>query len=193
MGSHGKHHLKASLRKILVVSGLAVAAATAWAFISTGSAKTRPMAHSESVPADLAAHRPGRAARGDARTPLPTPGAPGDETTELEPKTKRKKAPAHKVLGTGACGASYYGDGQRTASGEAFNPDARTAAHRTLPFGSRVRVTNKVNGESVTVRINDRGPYARGRCLDLSRSAMAAIGATGFGVIPVKYQILAKP
>ncbi|MCW2904335.1 MAG: rare lipoprotein [Streptosporangiaceae bacterium] len=190
VGSSGKRRLKTPVWKTLVVSGLAVAAATASAFICTASAKTRPTAYSEGVPADLAARGPDRAARGGARMQLPVPGAPG---AELEPKTRRKKAPARKVPGTGACEASYYVHGQRTASGEAFNPHALTAAHRTLPFGSKVRVTNKVNGESATVRINDRGPYARGRCLDLSRSAMAAIGGTGFGVVPVKYQILAMP
>ncbi|MBC6463928.1 septal ring lytic transglycosylase RlpA family protein [Actinomadura alba] len=193
--------MKNPLRTTLVVSGLAVAAATAWAFICTASAKARPTAHSDSVPADLAARRPDRASRGDAGTPLPTPsptasptpGAPGAEATEPEPKTERKKAPARKVLGTGACAASYYGHGRRTASGEAFDPDALTAAHRTLPFGSKVRVINKVNGESATVRINDRGPYVRGRCLDLSRAAMAAIRAIGSGVVPIKYQILDMP
>lgn len=193
MGGSGKRRPKTPLWQTLVVSGLALAAATTWAFICTTSAKTRPTTRSDGVPADLAARRPDRAARGDARTPLPGRGAPGAETTELRSKTQRKKAPARKVLGTGACEASYYVDGQRTASGEAFNPKALTAAHRTLPFGSKVRVTNKVNGESATVRINDRGPYARGRCLDLSRSAMAAIGGTGFGVVPVKYRILAMP
>ena len=191
MGGSGKHHPKTPFRKIVAVSGLAVAA-TGSAFVSAGSAKTRPMTHPESAPADLAAGRPDRATRGDTRTPLPMPGAPGEGTTGLAPRTKPKKAPARRVLGTGACEASYYGDGQRTASGEVFDPNALTAAHRTLPFGSKVRVTNKVNGESVTVRINDRGPYARGRCLDLSRSAMVAVGGTGSGVIPVKYQILAR-
>lgn len=193
VGSPGKRRLKTPLWKTLVVSGLVVAAATAWAFICIASPKTRPTAHSDGVPADLAARRPDRAARGGARTPLPARGASGAGTTELEPKTRRKKAPARKVLRTGACEASYYFEGQRTASGKAFNPKALTAAHRTLPFGSKVRVTNKVNGESTTVRINDRGPYTRGRCLDLSRSAMAAIGGTGFGVVPVKYRILAMP
>lgn len=198
MGSPGKHRLKTPLHKILIVSSatVAVGAVTTWAFVSTGSAKTRPVAHSNSAPADLAARRADRAARGGARTPLPSPGAPDDETTEpAEPEPKKnpkRKAPARNVLDTGACEASYYADGQRTASGEAFDPNALTAAHRTLPFGSKVRVTNKVNGESVTVRINDRGPYTGGRCLDLSRAAMVAVGGTGPGVIPIKYQVLAK-
>ena len=75
--------------------------------------------------------------------------------------------------------ASYYGKelaGQRTASGERFNPGAMTAAHRTLPFGTRVRVTNIHNGRSVIVRINDRGPFVKGRSIDLSSGAARAIG-----------------
>ena len=75
--------------------------------------------------------------------------------------------------------ASYYGKelaGRRTASGERFNPGAMTAAHRTLPFGTRVRVTNTHNGRSVIVRINDRGPFVKGRSIDLSSGAARAIG-----------------
>jgi rare lipoprotein A len=75
--------------------------------------------------------------------------------------------------------ASYYGKelaGRRTASGERFNPGAMTAAHRTLPFGTRVRVTNIHNGRSVIVRINDRGPFVKGRSIDLSSGAARAIG-----------------
>jgi rare lipoprotein A len=75
--------------------------------------------------------------------------------------------------------ASYYGQefaGRRTASGEKFNPNAMTAAHRTLRFGTRVRVTNSSNGRSVIVRINDRGPFVKGRAIDLSRAAARAIG-----------------
>jgi len=69
--------------------------------------------------------------------------------------------------------ASYYHEGQHIATGERFNPDGLTAAHRTLPFGSKVHVTNIHNGRSVVVLINDRGPYARGRVIDLSRGAAA--------------------
>ena len=68
------------------------------------------------------------------------------------------------------CGrASWYALHSRTASGERMNPSAMTAAHRSLPFGTKLRVTNKNNGRSVVVRINDRGPFVRGRMLDLSR------------------------
>ena len=82
--------------------------------------------------------------------------------------------------------ASCYGPslhGRRTANGERFNTHALTAAHKTLPFGSRVRVTNKRTGRSVVVRINDRGPYARGRVIDLSPAAAQAVGLSGVGKV----------
>jgi rare lipoprotein A len=75
--------------------------------------------------------------------------------------------------------ATWYQSGRRTASGAPFNPGGLTAAHRSLPFGSRVTVTNPRNGQSVTVLINDRGPFTRGVTLDLARGAARAIGMTG--------------
>ena len=78
--------------------------------------------------------------------------------------------------------ASWYGpgfQGRRTASGERFNTNALTAAHRSLPFGSRVRVTNEQTGRSVVVRINDRGPFAHGRVIDLSKASARAVGVSG--------------
>jgi rare lipoprotein A len=75
------------------------------------------------------------------------------------------------------CGrASWYALHSRTASGERMNPSALTAAHRTLPFGTRVKVTNRKNGKSVVVRINDRGPFIKGRVLDLSKGAANRLG-----------------
>src|SRR6202012_3804345 len=84
----------------------------------------------------------------------------------------------------GACSgqhvvATYYSSGRRTASGQAFNSAGYTAAHRTLPFGSQVTVTNPENGRSVTVVINDRGPFTRGVTLDLAHGAARAIGMSG--------------
>jgi len=75
--------------------------------------------------------------------------------------------------------ATYYVSGRRTANGQAFASGEMTAAHRTLPFGSRVTVTNPQNGSSVTVVINDRGPFTRGVTLDLSSGAARAIGMHG--------------
>lgn len=92
--------------------------------------------------------------------------------------------------GTGGGLASYYWEGARTASGAHFNPDGLTAAHRSLPFGTRVRVTNQSNGQSVVVTINDRGPFVGGRVIDLSRGAARAISMTGAGVARVSLQVL---
>ena len=90
--------------------------------------------------------------------------------------------------------ASYYGNelaGNRTANGERFDPGQLTAAHRTLPFGSMVRVTNMSNGDSVVVRINDRGPFAHGRVIDVSQAAAREIGMHRSGTARVKLALLA--
>lgn len=89
--------------------------------------------------------------------------------------------------------ASFYSNafaGHRTASGEAFDPGQLTAAHRTLPFGSHVRVTNPANGRSVVVRINDRGPFHSGRVIDLSRSAAEELGIVARGSGRVELALL---
>ena len=89
--------------------------------------------------------------------------------------------------------ASYYGHelaGNRTANGERFNPGGLTAAHRTLPMGSKLKVTNLNNGKSVVVRINDRGPFARGRVIDLSRGAAREINMVRAGKAMVKLELL---
>jgi rare lipoprotein A (peptidoglycan hydrolase) len=90
--------------------------------------------------------------------------------------------------------ASYYGNesGSQTASGARFVASAMTAAHRTLPFGTKVRVTNKANGRSVVVTINDRGPFVSGRIIDLSTGAAGVIGMMGAGVAPVTVEVLAS-
>ena len=83
-------------------------------------------------------------------------------------------------------GASWYGPGfhgKRTANGERFNTHALTAAHRSLPFGSRVQVINERTGRSVVVRINDRGPFVGGRVIDLSKAAARAVGISGVGKV----------
>lgn len=86
--------------------------------------------------------------------------------------------------------ASYYWQPQKVASGGYFNPNALTAAHRTLPFGTKVRVTNKRNGKSVVVTINDRGPFIKGRIIDLSKRAAGVIGMQGSGVAPVSVEVV---
>lgn len=89
--------------------------------------------------------------------------------------------------------ASWYGPkfaGRPTANGEIFDPSQLTAAHKTLPFGTRVRVTNLTNNRSVTVRINDRGPFVAGRIIDLSRAAAERIAMIRSGVAPVRLELL---
>jgi rare lipoprotein A len=90
-------------------------------------------------------------------------------------------AAKHEAENSGRCRtysgvASTYNEGSKTANGEHFYPNGMTAAHRSLPFGTRLHVTNKANGRSVDVRINDRGPFIRGRVLDLAAGAARAIG-----------------
>ncbi|HET9490298.1 MAG TPA: septal ring lytic transglycosylase RlpA family protein [Methylomirabilota bacterium] len=90
--------------------------------------------------------------------------------------------------------ASWYGHpfhGRRTASGEVYDMRRMTAAHRTMPFGTWVRVTNLDTGRSVDVRINDRGPFKRGRIIDVSYAAARVLGAVSRGVIPVRVRVIA--
>jgi rare lipoprotein A len=86
--------------------------------------------------------------------------------------------------------ASFYTEGTRTANGEKFDTHDLTAAHPTLPFGTRLRVTNVASGRSVTVRVNDRGPYVAGRVVDVSYSAANALGMVGQGVAKVKLDVV---
>jgi rare lipoprotein A len=88
--------------------------------------------------------------------------------------------------------ASYYQSGHTTASGARYNPDGLTAAHRSLPFGTRVRVTHLGNGRVVNVTINDRGPFIGGRAIDLSRGAARVIGMIGSGLARVQVEILGR-
>ena len=94
----------------------------------------------------------------------------------------RLEAPSSGVV-------SFYTD-TRTASGEKFNPEELTAAHPTLPFGTKLRVTNAVTGRSVTVRVNDRGPYVYGRVVDVTHSAAQALGMVGSGIAKVKLDVV---
>jgi rare lipoprotein A len=86
--------------------------------------------------------------------------------------------------------ASFYTEGARTASGEKFDPHELTAAHPTLPFGTRLRVTNVATGRSVVVRVNDRGPFVPGRVVDVSYSAAETLGIIGRGIAKVKLDVV---
>lgn len=127
---------------------------------------------------------------------LSTSVATGEESDRPPTRrsTRSRTTPASLTGGSGFGSgiASYYWQPQRVASGGWFNPNAMTAAHKTLPFGTRVRVTNLNNGRSVTVTINDRGPYIRGRVIDLSRAAASAVGMTGSGIARVSMSIAGR-
>jgi rare lipoprotein A len=103
-------------------------------------------------------------------------------------------SPAHVSRGHTESGiASYYGNefqSRKTANGERFDQRKLTAAHRTMPFGTRVKVTNTRNGRTVVVRINDRGPFAKGRIIDLSSTAFRTIGNLNAGVLPVRIEVI---
>ena len=104
------------------------------------------------------------------------------------PFASNKKAAATQVASHGI--ASFYTEGTKTASGEKFNTHELTAAHPTLPFGTRLRVTNVASGQSVTVRVNDRGPFVRGRVVDVSYAAAETLGMVGGGVAKVKLDVV---
>ncbi|HWN79113.1 MAG TPA: septal ring lytic transglycosylase RlpA family protein [Bradyrhizobium sp.] len=105
-----------------------------------------------------------------------TPFAPGKNATETQ-------VASHGL-------ASFYTEGTQTASGEKFDTQELTAAHRTLPFGTRLRVTNVTTGRSVTVRVNDRGPFVPGRVVDVSYAAAETLGMVGGGVAKVKLDVV---
>lgn len=113
---------------------------------------------------------------------VPTPGS--------KPSKSSKTSSATGGTGTGTCGVSFYATGTTTANGERFDPDGLTAAHKTLPFNTRIRVTNPSNGKSVVVRVNDRGPFVSGRCIDLARGAFTQIASLNSGVITARYEVL---
>ena len=119
--------------------------------------------------------------------------APSNVTTGSIPKSAPPPGPrltgkAHALNGN----ASYYFEDQMTAAGERFDKHAMTAAHKTLPFGTRVRVTRNDTGRSVVVRINDRGPYKEGRIIDLSERAAEGLGMTSAGVADVRLEVLGQ-
>lgn len=100
--------------------------------------------------------------------------------------------PAAKANSSSYGVASFYTEDEWTASGERFNTHAMTAAHPTLPFGTKLRVTNVTNGRSVVVRINDRGPFVPGRVVDLSGSAAESLGMVERGIVKVKLDVVQK-
>jgi rare lipoprotein A len=126
-------------------------------------------------------------AAGDRIASLTETVAALDESIEIAPKAEA----VYEMIGQGV--ASYYGNelaGHRTSSGERFNPNALTAAHRTLPLGTKLRVTNVANGRSVIVRVNDRGPFVGGRLIDVSLGAAREIQMVRSGKAQVRLEIV---
>ena len=109
-------------------------------------------------------------------------------TKKHTPFASDKNAAETRVASHGL--ASFYTEGTQTASGERFDTHELTAAHRTLPFGTRLRVTNVATGRSVTVRVNDRGPFVPGRVVDVSHSAAETLGMVGGGIAKVKLDVV---
>jgi rare lipoprotein A len=193
----GKHARQRTSSKLIpVLAGLTVAGLLvggAIAAMNMGPAAATPTVHAETSASPVPAPLPTRsteqrASRGELRA---VPVSPTPSRAPVRPTASAKPTGSPTVTSTGSCQASYYGTGQTTADGEKFDPNAYTAAHKTLPFNTRVRVTNPGNGKSVVVRINDRGPYVAGRCLDLTPVAFQAIASLGSGVVSVTYQVLA--
>jgi peptidoglycan lytic transglycosylase len=110
------------------------------------------------------------------------------KTNKHTPFAANKNAAETQIASYGL--ASFYSDEQQTANGEKFNPNDLTAAHPTLPFGTQLRVTNVATGRSVTVRVNDRGPFVPGRIVDVSYSAAETLGIVGRGVAKVKLDVI---
>ena len=129
--------------------------------------------------------------KAQAQVQVPVAPVVTKEVTKEEPVKETKvvvieKASEEAYMKNLTGGASFYGEkwnGRRTANGEIFNTYELTAAHKSLPFGTKVKVVNKTNGKSVVVRINDRGPFVKGRTIDLSKKAFQSIASIKKGVL----------
>jgi rare lipoprotein A len=157
-------------------AGLTGVAAIAFSLILSGCATSRPP------------------------SPTPQPESKAETKPEAKPESKPGARPEVKPepgSGGGQTGeASWYGEphhGRTTASGETYDMNQLTAAHRTLPLGTKVLVTNLKNGRAVEVRINDRGPSIEGRIIDLSYAAARELGAVSGGTIPVRLRVISQP
>ncbi len=167
---------KRAFRSMFILAALALPAT---------AAQPQERIHSAAAPTDFSANFAAHA----ALPPSPDPAAHVVDLATIEPPVELP--PAVRSIGSGV--ASYYGrrfHGRRTANGERFDMHAMTAAHRTLPFGSLVQVTNPRNGKTVTVRINDRGPFHGNRVIDVSRAAATELGLIGPGRGSVELALL---
>lgn len=171
----------------LVVAGLTTAGAVVLPVLAR---ELEPESVRESV--DLALNSAIEAEALPAES-LPSDSLPAAEPAAAPVKAEPPKPPAPAVVSVSTGEASWYGPGffgNRTASGEVLRPGTLTAAHRTLPFGTKVRVTNLWNGRSAVVRINDRGPFHGARVIDLAHGAANQLGLVASGVAKVKLEVL---
>lgn len=171
----------------LVVAGLTTAGAVVLPVLAR---ELEPESVRESV--DLALNSAIEAEALPAES-LPSDSLPAAEPAAAPVKAEPPKPPAPVVVSVSTGEASWYGPGffgNRTASGEVLRPGTLTAAHRTLPFGTKVRVTNLWNGRSAVVRINDRGPFHGARVIDLAHGAANQLGLVASGVAKVKLEVL---
>ena len=130
----------------------------------------------------------------EAVNTTPSTGKKGDKRSSKKKKNDTQVEAASTYKTTVQRGkASWYTGYRYTASGERFYPSSYTAAHRSLPFGTVVRVTRESTGRSVDVKINNRGPFVRGRIIDLTPTAFDMIASRGAGVVPIKLEIVSLP
>jgi len=168
----------------------------------TGARRLRGLAAAAAIVAAVALMTAGGCTTRSTYPPAPPP-APRPETSP--PQTQPGQPRPYKALGQwyqplpDAKGfrqqgiASWYGPdfhGKRSSSGETYDMHDMTAAHKTLPLGTKVRVTNLKSGESVDVEINDRGPHVKGRVVDLSKAAARELGMTGAGLVKVQVEVI---
>lgn len=187
----------ASAAAITLLATTTIASADGWgdntAYRNSGWASTTPDVRSRlGRTSDVVSAQPVTRQR-RARAAVDEGDRPQRSSRSARSRNRTQSASIGGGSGGGSVGvASYYWQPQRVASGGWFNPNAMTAAHKTLPFGTKVRVTHLGNGRSVTVTINDRGPYIAGRIIDLSRAAASAINMTGQGVARVQMDVLGR-
>lgn len=172
--------------------------------IAPSAKQARPQERAARKPAaqqqpKVALHQPKPAEPQAASPAAPPPGwtkkslgSDGKKQKDLGSEDRKAARDTAAKLSGSRGVASFYWQPQRVASGGWFNPNGMTAAHKTLPFGTRVRVTHLGNGRSVEVKINDRGPYIAGRIIDLSKAAAGIIGMTGQGIARVVVEVLGR-
>ncbi|MCP2324750.1 rare lipoprotein A [Hamadaea flava] len=195
MANHSKPGTRRYLAPIVTaVAATAVIAGGAAGIAHVGATETTSTSLPATAPvsptASVSTPAPAPSSASPSATPSRSDSTPasrgGTRTSKASPSPTKTRV----VVSSGTCGASFYDEPQGTANGETFDPNALTAASKTIAFNTRVRVTSMDTGKSVIVRINDRGPYIDGRCLDLSRAAFDVIDDLDKGAVRVKYEIL---